>query len=1712
MMNCCPRILLKSASSTFASITLAFSLAVQGQNTLFEADFETTTDPTVGSADYNVGSTTAIATLVPVASGPDTTLENQVLLLDGNGSGTLAARFDLSSPATLQGNTITIEFDLVARRTNGSSKTTLLSGFSSLGDKVFTLVLGDTDAFGNGINDRQRPGYATASSNKTLFPGATPPSSFWWGSDTTPDSLNATKDARFTLTIGQSSWEVDTTDQNNLAFSSGSLPHFDGQSHNDVAYLTLESETGTSFGQYWDNLTVTSGPSSTPLENYFWTGDGDGVSLYQEANWNENSDGSGTNIPQINPGNPVNATLVANSGSLGGVGATGNLLLGTGSLTLNGGTLTFAAGRGINGGSLTVNNSASQVTAAFLTNSNLNTSAGATVNLSGAITNTPVNHSGGNLTAASLASGSDATLSFGSITLTSTTPFDGSTLDFVGSPSGTLTLTSLDPTAVANNWLASLTVAGTAAIASGPSQNITISPDGSGGSLISRFIGLTDSDNDQMDDNWETLNFGNLDRDGTADLDGDGLNDLDEYLNGTFPQNGDSDDDLLSDGLEVNTYQTDPLDSDSDDDSNPDGFEISKGTDPKDAASKTNRPNILFIFADDLGYGDLGVLFQNAKSGKKHKTPFFDQMAADGLILDRHYCPAPVCAPSRGSLLTGMHQGHANIRDNQFDKALENNHNLANVLKQAGYSTNIIGKWGLQGNGGSPTDWPAYPTKRGFDYFFGYVRHVDGHTHYPDHVTASRGLKELYDQDQMIRDDLDKCFTPDLFTARAKKLIIDEVNDGDEQPFFLYLAYDTPHAALQLPTIAYPGWNSSDDDDRSGMGVTGGVQWLGTPGAMINTATGTIDSYRHPDYTTGVGNSWTDVEERFATLVRRMDDNIGDLRQTLEDLGIADNTLIVFTSDNGPHQEDYLSNAQTNDNSNYAPTSFDSYGPFEGTKRDCWEGGIREPSLVCWPNTIPSGTVTTQHSQFHDWLPTFCEVAGVEIPARTDGVSLLPTLTDPANPAANGQETPTTYIEYSTGGSTANYGDFSNHGGKTRTQAQVIFIDDYKGIRNNPANANVDFAIYDTIADPDEGNNLAGTSTYFNTLQQRMKDRVLQIRQPDSSAPRSYDSAPVPVPLDLPLMVQGLNYQTYSGLWPWVPDFTQLAPTASGEFAAGIDLSVLPDTANDDGLLITGYLNVPATGTWTFSLTSDSGAFLRIHEMMVVDDDYNHDGSKKTGTALLQSGLHPFRIYYKNSNSSPPALDFTWSGPGQAEETVPASAFFTEGTPGPIPVTTDDSANTSATSSSATPVVISPLANDLDDGAPQPLSLLSFTQPVNGSVTRSGNDLTYTPALGFYGTESFGYTITDGENEVDATITVTTVFEADDIWIPLNECGGSSVSRATGMIVGSLSDGAVRSTGVHGNALSFDGSSSEFALPGLTGLPTGSTPRTIMAWIRVPSGESTENQGIFGYGNNSNGQRYTFRLNGSSDSNSPGTPQQGVRLEVQGGNIIGQTKVDDGQWHHIAVVSFDAVQNSLIYVDGVLDNIANSAPQPIMTAAGGAAVLGGSNHAAGFSFLGEIDELRLYPRALSQNEIQSIRDATQQVPAAWHRQYFGNEPLTSWLQDSDNDSLNRLAEYAFGGNPRVRDADLVSPAIIFNPASGKLEATFRRRNPANQFNLNYTVEASRDLVDWNTLTTEEVSANEIDPQNCLEEVTFESTSSTMEENIQFSRIKVELEP
>ena len=663
------------------------------------------------------------------------------------------------------------------------------------------------------------------------------------------------------------------------------------------------------------------------------------------------------------------------------------------------------------------------------------------------------------------------------------------------------------------------------------------------------------------------------------------------------------------------------------------------------------RPNIIFFFVDDMGWGDVGVNFQNGKEGKKHRTPQLDRMAQEGVRMLRHYCPAPVCAPSRGSLLSGLHQGHANVRDNQFDKALADNHTLATVLNGAGYRSVLVGKYGLQGEPTAqpegPANWPAYPTKRGFSEFFGYVRHRDGHQHYPGNAwplgdsDAHRTPKELWHNNAEVSAKLDKCLTTDLFTAFAKKWIVDHRAAAPDQPFFIYLAHDTPHGALQLATGPYP----------AGGGLNGGVQWLGEDGKMINTASGEVDSYIHPDY---AGQDWSNVEKRFASSVRRIDNSLGDILQLLRDLGIAENTLVVFSSDNGPHNESYITGAQ------HTPTSFKSYGPMDGMKRDVWEGGIRVPTQAWWPSAIPAGLEDRQPSQFHDWMATFAEVAGVPVPALSDGVSLVPQLTGKGPPVDS-----SVYIEYSVGGATPKYADYqSDRQGRKRGQAQVLFLDGYKGVRVNIEDPDQDFEIYEVDADPGERNDLAGTSNQFIELNQKLKDRVLQLRRVESSAKRPYDGLAVPaVNVADGATVFGVRWSSVKGNTPWVPQVDGDGGTGTGtgdSFESATLSTKLPTGATS---VCHGFLKVPSDGEFTFHLRTAGKAVMHIHRAILIDADYGYKGEERTTTIPLKAGLHPITVTVTMpAEDLNPTLSVDWTIDG-ARSPVPATALFSKSAP-----------------------------------------------------------------------------------------------------------------------------------------------------------------------------------------------------------------------------------------------------------------------------------------------------------------------------------------------------------------------------------------------------------------------------------------------------------------
>ncbi len=1138
---------------------------------------------------------------------------------------------------------------------------------------------------------------------------------------------------------------------------------------------------------------------------------------------------------------------------------------------------------------------------------------------------------------------------------------------------------------------------------------------------------------------------------------------------------------------------------------------------PAEAAAP--RPNIIFILTDDLGYGDLGVFYQNSRNFSANRnqpafvTPSLDTLAANGMRLTRHYCPAPVCAPSRASLLLGVTQGHANVRDNQFDKALEDNHTLGTVLQGAGYSTAVIGKWGLQGSG-VPTAQAGHPLRHGFDYFFGFTAHLTGHFHYAEKMagqTDNQGQPcAIYDGYTDITSSADKCYSTDLFTARAKKWIVDQHAADPAKPFFLYLALTAPHAQLNVPTQAYP----------AGGGLTGGVQWTGTPDALINTASGTIDSWIHPDYASATYDSdnnsatpevaWPDYAKRHATMIRRIDDALCDLRQLLTDLGIADNTLLVFTSDNGPHNEAGTGGSYTQD-----PRFFRSYATMDGVKRDVLEAGMREPTIVCWPAGIAAGQSSSFPCQFQDWMPTWAELAGVPAPARSDGVSLVPTLT------GTGTQRPgVIYTEYNVSGTTPSYTDFlAAHRGQTRNQQQVIWVSGYKGLRTDIAShSGTDFKIYDTLADPQEATNLVGQAGV--PTQQDFKDAVLRVRRPNSSAARPYDSELVP-PLTPSPVRPGVAWRAFEASYPWVPSFTGLPEAAAGETAR-------PDVAvrtRDDqiGLEFKGYLNVPADGTYTFYLTTDTGAFLRLHDMQVLDADFPYTGGTEISASVhLKAGKHPFTLGYRRATGGTPALSLSWSSAALAKQTIPDSAFYTDGEIPPSPPTAaDDTATTTGSTTGAdTSVLVNALANDTDDGAPSPLAIAAVDTPAGGTAAIESNQIRYTPRQGFFGTDTFGYTISDGADTDTATVTVEVyaVSDALYVWLPFDETSGTVAHDAGGRPLGTLQNFANTTTcwttGRWGGALTFDGTDDKVVLRDQKGI-TGTAARTICFWLHAAATQVTANRPTMISWGASNGTtagiRFDINLNHTSgyllrsEFNSSGVNfSTAARRDLRGAG-----------WVHCAVVV--PVGATVSQVQGYLDGVpATATLEP--SGAGGTAInttsanditLGNWATDGTRPLTGLLDDVRIYPRALSAAEIAALAADPHPLSKAWFFRNFGNpEPAAGdWTADADGDGAPNLAECAQGTRAQISDGDPFH-------SLGMNGAAFRfcmQRRVAGTHDLIYRVQSSNNLANpagWAIVSPVEVSAAPLAGQPGLETVVLEVNAGTY--NADFFRCLFEL--
>jgi hypothetical protein len=329
----------------------------------------------------------------------------------------------------------------------------------------------------------------------------------------------------------------------------------------------------------------------------------------------------------------------------------------------------------------------------------------------------------------------------------------------------------------------------------------------------------------------------------------------------------------------------------------------------------------------------------------------------------------------------------------------------------------------------------------------------------------------------------------------------------------------------------------------------------------------------------------------------------------------------------------------------------------DGIKRDLWEAGVREPTIAWWPGTVASNSVSEAISSFPDWLPTFAEVSGQAPPAQADGVSLLPTLTGVGTQRHRGF----LYFEYfydgrfPVDGKPAGQGNglFARKQIKARGQLQSIRLGDYVAVRYSITNSTDPFRLYDVVTDPHEDHDLSGNPANA-VLLARIRDLVKQVRHPDPGAPRPYDRDLVPAVAGGGQTNGVLDYAVYQGTWPWVPDFDALTPVTTGK-VAGLDSSVGGAT-NHFGISYKGFIRVPADGQYTFYLTDDSGAQLWLHEVHLIDDDFNHTGAEVSSTILLKAGWHPLRLFYRHGSGTK-NLSLQYSGPNLTRQPVPLSAF-----------------------------------------------------------------------------------------------------------------------------------------------------------------------------------------------------------------------------------------------------------------------------------------------------------------------------------------------------------------------------------------------------------------------------------------------------------------------
>lgn len=442
-----------------------------------------------------------------------------------------------------------------------------------------------------------------------------------------------------------------------------------------------------------------------------------------------------------------------------------------------------------------------------------------------------------------------------------------------------------------------------------------------------------------------------------------------------------------------------------------------------DTLRRNSRPNIIYILADDMGYGDLSSYGQ-----RRFETPNIDRLAKEGIQFFQHYAGTSVCAPSRSVLMTGQHTGYTPIRGNSTGNKKpaflpDSTITVAELMKQAGYTTGAFGKWGL-----GPTGSEGDPNKQGFDEFYGYISQGLAHSYYPDFLMHNQQRIELNENqpDKKLK------YSPELIQNK----VLEFIDNNHQKPFFIYYPTTIPHAELTAPEEYMAKFRGKLLPEKSFNGV----------------------AYGAPNYKRGGYESQPEGHAAFAAMITLLDNQVGEILDKLKAYGLDGNTLVIFTSDNGPHME-----------AGADPEYFDSNGPFRGYKRDLYEGGIREPMLARWPDKIKPGTKTDHLSAFWDVMPTLAEIVNVKPPNDIQGISFLPTLLGKQKQKEH---------EYL-------YWEFHELGGR-----QAVRKDNWKYIVYNAMNKDKkNIALFNIQKDPGELENVAEQNTQIVKELQEVMDR-----------------------------------------------------------------------------------------------------------------------------------------------------------------------------------------------------------------------------------------------------------------------------------------------------------------------------------------------------------------------------------------------------------------------------------------------------------------------------------------------------------------------------------------------------------------------------------------------------------------------------------------------